>query len=110
MWPFLTTRLIGIHLYLLCRPQPFDMATKPNSGLLTDLAQCNIFPWKIMMILCTANAIREDNFFQNITQTERLKAASTSAHNFRKTLYGLTVIDVSVIQFNVYLSQANEEM
>jgi len=81
---------------LLCRLEPFDMATKPRSGVLTDLAQCNIFPWKIMMILCTTNATREDNFFQNITQTERLKAAFSSAHNFRKTLYGSTVIDVSV--------------
>lgn len=77
---------------LLCRLQPFNMANKPRSGVLTDLVHCNIFPWKIMMILCTTNAIWEDNFFQ----TGRLKAAFSSAHNFRKTLYGLTVIDVSV--------------
>ena len=77
---------------LLCRLQPFNMATKPRSAVLTDLVHCNIFPWKIMMILCTTNAIWEDNFFQ----TGRLKAAFSSAHNFRRTLYGLTVIDVSV--------------
>lgn len=83
---------LDMNASLLCRLHPLDMATKPHSGVLTDLAQCNIFPWKIMIILCTTNAIREDNFFQNITQTERLKAAFSSAHNFRKTLYGLTSV------------------